>query len=59
LQDEPLSLEEIMNKLKDRDPMGKFNEIETRKALYEMLQDETVRLRRDKIYQLRTREAKE
>ena len=56
LQDNELSLEDIMNKLRDQNPMRKFDEIETRKALYEMLHDETVRLLKDKRYRPRVRE---
>jgi len=46
-----------MNKLRNQNPTRKFDEIETRKALYEMLQDETVRLMKDKRYRPRVRAA--
>jgi biopolymer transport protein ExbB/TolQ len=46
VQDEQLSLDEILHKLRDQSPLNRSGdtEEEIRKALYEMLQDETVRL---------------
>ena len=57
LQDEQLSLDEILNKLKNQNPLDKSGdtEQEIRKALYEMLQDETVRLLNNKKYSPRLR----
>lgn len=57
LQDGELSLEEIMTRLRNQNPTSKFDDIETRKALYEMLHDETVRLMQDKRYRPRLRAA--
>jgi hypothetical protein len=57
LQDEQLSLDEILTKLRNQTPLDKSGdtEQEIRKALYEMLQDETVRLLNNKKYSPRLR----
>jgi hypothetical protein len=49
--------EQIMAKLKKRKPMAEFDEVETRKAIYEMLHDETIRLMSDGTYRPRLRAA--
>jgi hypothetical protein len=55
VQDEQLSLDEILHKLRDQSPLNRSGdtEEEIRKALYEMLQDETVRLLYNKKYSAR------
>jgi hypothetical protein len=57
LQEDQLSLEEILNRLRNQNPLDKSGdtEQEIRKALYEMLQDETVRLLINKKYSPRLR----
>src|SRR5919107_1890654 len=46
-------------KLKKYNPTSTFDDVETRKALYEMLHDETVRLQEDKKYRARAKSIKE
>jgi DNA-directed RNA polymerase specialized sigma24 family protein len=58
LQKDHLSEEEIIKELGQRNPTVQIDVQETRKALYEMLQDETVRLMGDNKYRPRIRSAR-
>jgi hypothetical protein len=55
LQEEYSSEDQIMDKLRKARPAVQLDEQETRKALYEMLQGETVRLMGDYRYRPRIR----
>jgi hypothetical protein len=55
LQEAYLSEKQIIEKLKTRRPTVAIDEQEARKALYEMLQDETVRIMQDYKYRPRIR----
>ena len=58
LQEGFFSEEEIMIKLGKGRPLAQLDSQEARKALYEMLQDETIRIMSDYKYRPRTRSPK-
>jgi hypothetical protein len=55
VQTDDLSEDEILAALRRGSPLATTNEVEVRKALYEMLTDETIRFTRTSKYKARTR----